>query len=336
MREGRTPQYPGTCRHLDPATARARVDAGEPAAIRFRVSDAAAITFTDLVRGPITTDAAMIGDFVLLRQNGLPAYNFAVVVDDLAMQISLVIRGEDHVPNTPRQILLYRALGAEPRSSGTVAVLGHDHAPLSKRHGASSVADFRARGILPEALRNYLALLGWSPGHDEEIVAVDELARRFRVEDVTRSAGVFDPDKLSWMNRHYLKQAEPDRVARLLAPHLTAAGYLSGGESRYSALAGLPRHMRPARGGHRRPTGGWPGAASDGVRDPAPGVRGGASRGRVPGVGRSRARGGGRVRAGTQRAIPPYPRDLSRGGAAGTATNRGEGAGPLPPDADWR
>ena len=150
-------------------------EAGEPAAIRFRVPDEASVTFTDLVRGPITTDIAMIGDFVLLRQNGLPAYNFAVVVDDVAMAITLVVRGEDHVPNTPRQCLLYRALGVPPPQFAHLSlVLGPDHAPLSKRHGASSVADFRARGILPEALRNYLALIGWSPGQDEEILPVDE------------------------------------------------------------------------------------------------------------------------------------------------------------------
>ncbi len=228
VREGRTPQYAGTCRHLDPGEAHARVQAGEPAAIRFRVPDEASVTFTDLVRGPITTDIAMIGDFVLLRQNGLPAYNFAVVVDDMAMGITLVLRGEDHVPNTPRQWLLYRALGVPPPQFAHLAlVLGSDHAPLSKRHGAASVADFRARGTLPEALRNYLALIGWSPGQDQEILPIDELARRFRVEDVTRSAGVFDPDKLAWMNRHYLKEAEPARVAALLVPHLVAAGYLA-------------------------------------------------------------------------------------------------------------
>ena len=183
------------------------------------------------MRGPITTDIAMIGDFVLLRQNGLPAYNFAVVVDDVAMGISLVLRGEDHVPNTPRQWLLYRALGVPPPQFAHLAlVLGSDHAPLSKRHGAASVADFRARGTLPEALRNYLALIGWSPGQDQEILPIDELARRFRVEDVTRSAGVFDPDKLAWMNRHYLKEADPTRVAALLVPHLVAAGYLAATE----------------------------------------------------------------------------------------------------------
>jgi nondiscriminating glutamyl-tRNA synthetase len=228
LQAGRTPQYAGTCRGIDPAAAAARVRAGEPAAIRFRVPPGPAVTFTDLVRGPITTEIDQIGDFVLLRQNGLPAYNFAVVVDDVAMRISVVVRGEDHVPNTPRQILIYGALGAEPPAFAHLSlVLGPDHAPLSKRHGASSVADFRARGILPEALRNYLALIGWSPGQDQEIVPVDELARRFRVEDVTKSAGVFDPDKLAWMNRHYLKEAAPERVASLLVPHLQASGDLA-------------------------------------------------------------------------------------------------------------
>ncbi len=229
LKAGATPRYAGTCATIDPERARARVAAGEPAAVRFRVPRHSAVTFTDVVRGPITTDIGMTGDFVLLRQNGLPAYNFAVVVDDLAMQISLVVRGEDHVPNTPRQVLLYRALGAEPPTFAHLSlVLGPDHAPLSKRHGASSVGEFRARGVLPEALCNYLALLGWSPGQDEEILPLAELSRRFLVQDVTKSAGVFDPDKLAWMNRHYLKEADASRVAALLAPYLRDAGYLSG------------------------------------------------------------------------------------------------------------
>lgn len=229
LRDGRTPQYPGTCRGIDAAVAAARVASGEAAAIRFQVPrDAASVSFTDLVRGAIATDVETIGDFVLIRQNGLPAYNFAVVVDDVEMRVSDVVRGEDHVPNTPRQLLLYRALGAEPpRFAHLSLVLGPDHAPLSKRHGASSVADFRARGILPEALCNYLALIGWSPGQGEEIVPLDEMARRFRVEDVTKSAGVFDPDKLAWMNRHYVKAADPARIATLLGPHLVTAGRLT-------------------------------------------------------------------------------------------------------------
>ena len=270
VREGRTPQYAGTCRSLDPVASRARVDAGEPAALRFRVPAETAVTFTDLVRGPITTDIAMIGDFVLLRQNGLPAYNFAVVVDDVAMRISLVVRGEDHVPNTPRQCLIYRALGeAPPQFAHLSLVLGPDHAPLSKRHGASSVAEFRARGILPEALRNYLVLLGWSPGNDEEILPIEELARRFRVEDVTRSAGVFDPDKLAWMNRHYLKEAEPARIAALLVPHLQDAGVLSATVRRRRAIAVLPDGLRAAHCRHGGQAGGRAGTAATRVRDAA-------------------------------------------------------------------
>ncbi|MBA2353373.1 MAG: glutamate--tRNA ligase [Acidobacteria bacterium] len=228
VRDGRTPQYPGTCRTLDPAVVQRRLAAGEPAAVRFRVQGVdSAVTFTDRVRGAITTEIASIGDFVLLRQNGWPAYNFAVVVDDVLMGVTMVVRGEDHVPNTPRQVLIYRALGVEPPDFAHLSlVLGHDHAPLSKRHGAASVAEFRARGILPEALANYLALIGWSPGHDQEILPTDELARRFRVEDVTRSAGVFDPDKLSWMNRHYVKEAPAARIAGLLRPHLSVQGLL--------------------------------------------------------------------------------------------------------------
>lgn len=227
LREGRTPLYPGTCRTLDPAEAARRVTGGEPAAIRFRVPNDIPLTFVDRVRGGITIDAGTIGDFVLLRQTGVPAYNFAVVVDDALMQVTLVIRGEDHVPNTPRQLLLYQALGVEPPQFAHLSlVLGPDHAPLSKRHGSSSVSDFRARGILPEALTNYLALIGWSPGQDEEILPLAELARRFRVEHVTRSAGVFDPDKLAWMNRHYLKEAPVGRLAALLGPFLRDAGYL--------------------------------------------------------------------------------------------------------------
>ena len=257
VREGRTPQYAGTCRSLDPAASRARVDAGEPAALRFRVPAETAVTFTDLVRGPITTDIAMIGDFVLLRQNGLPAYNFAVVVDDVAMRISLVVRGEDHVPNTPRQCLIYRALGETPPQFAHLSlVLGPDHAPLSKRHGASSVAEFRARGILPEALRNYLVLLGWSPGNDEEILPIDELARRFRVEDVTRSAGRVRP-RQARLDEPPLPQGSracADRDAARAAS--TGGGGVVGGCRGRRAIGGLPDVLRAPDCRHGGPAGG--------------------------------------------------------------------------------
>ena len=157
----------------------------------------------------------MIGDPVLVRSDGTPAYNFAVVIDDALMDVTHVVRGEDHIPNTPRQILIYEALGFTPPSFAHLSlVMGPDHTPLSKRHGATSVAEFRAKGYLPEALVNYLALIGWSPGGDEELLPVEELARRFSIEDVGHSAGVFDEEKLAWVDRHYLRAADPARIAQ--------------------------------------------------------------------------------------------------------------------------
>lgn len=226
LADGRPPMYPGTCRGLDPALARARVAAGEPATIRLRVPGHRSVEFVDLVRGSVRFETDVISDPVLVRSGGVPAYNFAVVVDDALMGITLVVRGEDHISNTPRQLLLYEALGYEPpRFAHVSMVLGPDHTKLSKRHGATSVREFRERGILPEALVNYLALLGWSPGENAELLPLDELARRFRVEDVGHSAGVFDPEKLAWVNRHYLKEAEPARLAALAVPFLTSAGW---------------------------------------------------------------------------------------------------------------
>jgi glutamyl/glutaminyl-tRNA synthetase len=144
------------------------------------------------------------------------------------MQITHVIRGEDHISNTPRQILLYEAFGWSPPTFAHVSlVMGPDHAPLSKRHGATSVSEFRERGYLPEALTNYLALIGWSPGGDAEVLPLDELARRFRLEDVGHSAGVFDVEKLSWVNRQYLKAAAPDRLAQLSVRYFQQRGWLS-------------------------------------------------------------------------------------------------------------
>ena len=174
----------------------------------------------------MTFETGIIGDPVLVRSDGHPAYNFAVVVDDALMRVTHVIRGEDHISNTPRQLLLYEAFGYEPPAFAHLSlVLGPDHSPLSKRHGATSVAEFRDKGYLPEALLNYLALIGWSPGHDEEVLPAAELAARFKLADVGHSAGVFDEDKLAWVNRQYLKAADPAEIARLAVPYLSAAGY---------------------------------------------------------------------------------------------------------------
>ncbi len=214
--------------------------AGERPALRFRVPEDREIVVGDEVRGAVRFHTSVIGDPIIMRADGTPAFNFAVVIDDALMAITHVIRGEDHLSNTPRQILLYEALGFAPPAFAHVSmVLGPDHAVLSKRHGATSVAEFRAKGYLPEALVNYLALIGWSPGGsggpggNDELLPIEELARRFSLNAVGQSAGVFDEEKLAWANRHYLKLAEPLRLAQLAMP--------------YFALAGI--EMNPAAGG---------------------------------------------------------------------------------------
>jgi len=230
LRAGRPPQYVGRCRNIPREEARRRVENGEPAAIRFRVPDRQGrdVVFHDLVRGEVRFAPDVIGDPLIVRSGGVPAYNFAVVVDDALMAITHVVRGEDHISNTPRQLLMYEAFGWKPPIFAHVSlVLGPDHAPLSKRHGATSVKEFRDRGYLPEALTNYLALIGWSPGEGQELVPLDELARRFRIENVGHSAGVFDVEKLAWVNRHYLKAGDPSRLVTLSIPYLRAAGWIS-------------------------------------------------------------------------------------------------------------
>ena len=170
-------------------------------------------------------------------------------IDDALMEITHVVRGEDHISNTPRQILLYEALGfTAPQFAHLALVMGPDHSPLSKRHGATSVAEFRAKGYLPEALVNYLALIGWSPGNDDELLPVDELARRFSLDRVGHSAGVFDEEKLAWANRHYLKMADPARIAALVGAVFQGRG--SGDDARRARprLSGVARwRWRPRR-----------------------------------------------------------------------------------------
>ena len=222
---GRPALYSGTCRSVSHEQAEARIAAGERPAIRFRVPESREVVFTDAVRGEVRFQTDVIGDPVIVRADGSPAYNFAVVVDDALMEVTHVIRGEDHISNTPRQILLYEALGfAPPAFAHLSLVMGPDHAPLSKRHGATSVAEFRSKGYLPEALVNYLALIGWSPGGNDELLPIAELARRFSLDAVGHSAGVFDEEKLAWVNRHYLKIADPARLAELSVPYFVAAG----------------------------------------------------------------------------------------------------------------
>jgi nondiscriminating glutamyl-tRNA synthetase len=233
---GLPPKYAGTCRNIPAAEAARRKAGGEKPVVRLKVPEGRNVAFNDVVRGEVTFHTDVIGDPVLVRSDGIPAYNFAVVVDDALMKVTHVIRGEDHISNTPRQILLYEAFGYTPPVFAHLSlVMGPDHAPLSKRHGATSVKEFRDKGYLPEALVNYLALIGWSPGQNEELLPAAELAKRFRLENVAHSAGVFDEDKLAWANRHYLKACAPDRLARLAEPSLRERGFITGTLSPHAA-----------------------------------------------------------------------------------------------------
>jgi glutamyl-tRNA synthetase/nondiscriminating glutamyl-tRNA synthetase len=239
---GAPPKYSGRCRSLAQDAAEARRAAGEPAALRFVIPVNRDVTFHDLVRGDVTFHTSVMGDPVIVRSDGGPAYNFAVVVDDALMDVTHVIRGEDHISNTPRQVLIYEALGYTPPTFAHLSlVLGPDHAPLSKRHGATSVNEFRARGYLPEALVNYLALLGWSPGEGQELMPAADMAPRFDLARVSHSAAVFDTDKLAWMNRHYLKVCEPERLVDLALPWFADRGHeATAGKLRTAVEAVLP------------------------------------------------------------------------------------------------
>jgi glutamyl-tRNA synthetase len=229
LQQGLPPKYAGTCRAIPREDAAARIASGEKGVIRLRVPAGREVTFDDIVRGRVTFHTEVIGDPVLVRSDGMPAYNYAVVIDDALMKVTHVVRGEDHISNTPRQVLLYEAFGWQPPTFAHLSlVMGPDHSPLSKRHGATSVAEFRQKGYLPEALVNYLALIGWSPGEGDELLPLAELAKRFDLAKVAHSAGVFDEDKLAWVNRHYLKTIDPRTLAGLAVPFLRDARIVSG------------------------------------------------------------------------------------------------------------
>jgi nondiscriminating glutamyl-tRNA synthetase len=244
---GRPALYSGTCRRLTPEEAQERIAGGERPAVRFRVPERREVVFTDAVRGEVRFHTDVIGDPVIVRADATPAYNFAVVVDDALMEVTHVVRGEDHISNTPRQILMYEAMGFTPPTFAHLAlVMGPDHSPLSKRHGATSVAEFRSKGYLPEALCNYLALIGWSPGGGDELLPIDELARRFALDGVGHSAGVFDEEKLAWVNRHYLKMADPLRLAELSLPYFRESGVTMAPDDRGLAFLGAAMAMASA------------------------------------------------------------------------------------------
>jgi glutamyl-tRNA synthetase len=219
--------YSGKCARISSEVVLARIQDGEKASVRLRTPERGELAFHDLVRGELRFDLGLIGDPIIVRSTGHPAYNFAVAVDDSLMEITHVIRGEDHISNTPRQLIVYEALSKDPPLFAHLSmVMGKDNTRLSKRHGATAVDQFNKDGVLPEALFNYLALLGWSPPEDQEILAREELIRFFDLNRVSKSAAIFDYDKLYWINRQHAKALSIRQMAEMAFPHMREAGFL--------------------------------------------------------------------------------------------------------------
>lgn len=222
-----TPKYSGRCRNLTSEQIEKYRAEGRVPVVRFRVPEKQTIVVDDLVRGKIDFDSDLIGDFVIVKSDGVPIYNFAVTIDDVTMKITHVIRGDDHVSNTPKQILIYNALNfPQPKFAHISMILGSDRTRLSKRHGATSLTHYRQMGFLPEALVNYLALLGWSPEGDQEFFSLEQLIEQFSLAKVAKNPAVFDNDKLKWMNGHYIRKIPLETVVNLALPYLQSAGYL--------------------------------------------------------------------------------------------------------------
>ncbi len=238
-------RYPRTCLRLSQEEIQERVTAGKPFAVRFRMPDEN-ITFTDLVRGDMDFPPDALDDFILLRSDGNPTYHMSVVVDDIDMEITHVLRGEDHLSNTPKHIPLFRALGGTVPTFGHLPlILGPDKKRLSKRYGATSVEEFRNEGILPQALYNFLALLGWNPGDDREILSRDEMIRAFSVDRLNASAAVFDREKLWWMNSQYLAALDHQALLPYLEPFLAQAGLADAGAADAARLEAAVNLHRP-------------------------------------------------------------------------------------------
>lgn len=226
LRRHQTPRYMGKCRNLTEAEKKKLEREGRRPALRFRIGETEPVRFHDLVRGDIEVDPVQLGDFVISRPDGGPVYNFSAAIDDHEMEISHVIRGEEHISNTPRQILLFKALGFElPRYAHVSIILAPDRTKLSKRYGATSVGEYRKKGFLPDALMNYLALLGWNPGDEREVMTQEEIIRDFVLEKMTKSPAIFDVKKLTWMNGVYIRSKPVSELACRSYPFLKEKGY---------------------------------------------------------------------------------------------------------------
>ncbi|HAI20417.1 MAG TPA: glutamate--tRNA ligase [Clostridiales bacterium UBA8153] len=221
--QGRVPKYPGTCRHQPPAGHTGSGAVGR--AIRLRAPETGITEVNDHIHGSIEFDNSLMGDLVILKSDGYPTYNFACVVDDIAMDVSHVIRADEHVSNTPKQIWIYKALGHPlPVFAHVPMVLAPDRSKLSKRHGATSVGEFQELGYVPEAIVNYLAFLGWSPQGEAEAMPIAEMVEQFSLDAVSPTASIYDVGKLTWMNGHYLRTLDVHRALGYAIPFLARAG----------------------------------------------------------------------------------------------------------------
>ncbi len=239
---GETPKYDGHCRNLSKEEVEAKLAAGEEYVIRLKLPENHVIKFTDLVRGETEFNTDELDDQVLIKTDGFPTYHFAVVVDDHMMKITHVIRGEEWISSTPKHVYLYEAFGWEaPTFVHLPNILNKEKKKLSKRHGDVAVEDFKKKGYLPEGLVNYVALVGWSPEDNQELFTMKELEEHFSVERVSKSGGVFDTDKLNWVNQHYIKEASDEYITDLAIPFLIEAGYITEEDvtNRYDFVKGM-------------------------------------------------------------------------------------------------
>lgn len=247
MDKGDTPRYDGHCRAISLEEGRKRAAAGEPHVIRLKFPKDTDITFSDVVRGQVTMNTRDLDDQVLVKTDGFPTYHFAVVVDDHLMGISHVIRGEEWVSSTPKHVFLYKAFGWEaPQFVHLPNILGKSKKKLSKRHDSVAASDFRAKGYLPQGLLNYLALVGWSPDTERELFEMQDLIQAFSLERISKSGGIFDIEKLNYINSHYMKTEDLDVLTDLAIPHLMEAGYITQEDvgARYDWIKGLVTLLR--------------------------------------------------------------------------------------------
>lgn len=233
LKAGRPPRYDGRCRNLTPEERKKFEDEGKAYTIRLKMPEEGQTVVEDLIRGTVIFDNSTLDDLIIVKSNGIPTYNFACVVDDNAMKISHVIRAEEHLSNTPKQIQTYLALGYElPQFAHLPMILAPDRSKLSKRHGATSVEEFRDQGYLAQAIINYLTLLGWSPEGTEEIFGMEKAIKEFTLERVNKTAAIYDVKKLAWINGHYMRELDLDYVTEQTIPFMIKKGIITEGEAR--------------------------------------------------------------------------------------------------------